>query len=82
MERYSVYMLRCSDRSYYIGVTNDVERRLHEHCGGMDKHCYTKKRLPVELVYNASFHDINNAISWGKTHQALEQGEEGCLDTE
>jgi Predicted endonuclease containing a URI domain len=28
---YSVYVLECSDGSYYTGVTNDLERRLWEH---------------------------------------------------
>jgi putative endonuclease len=31
---YSVYILECSDGSYYTGVTNDLERRLWEHNTG------------------------------------------------
>ena len=38
---YSVYILECSDGSYYIGVTNDLERRLWEHDTGFDIGCYT-----------------------------------------
>jgi predicted GIY-YIG superfamily endonuclease len=28
---YYVYILLCSDQSYYTGITNDTERRLYEH---------------------------------------------------
>ncbi|MFC5285195.1 GIY-YIG nuclease family protein [Pedobacter alpinus] len=31
MKYYYVYILKCSDDSYYTGVTNDIERRLQEH---------------------------------------------------
>ena len=61
-----VYMLRCCDESYYIGVTNNLEMRLHEHISGFDEGCYTYKRLPVELVYSAFFTDIIDAITWEK----------------
>lgn len=43
-------MLKCSDSSYYIGHTDDLEKRVAEHnaakCAG-----YTSTRLPVTLVY-------------------------------
>ena len=48
---YSVYILRCADDSYYVGLTNNIADRLrrhHEGCG-----CgYTAKHLPVVLVYS------------------------------
>ncbi|MBU4444120.1 GIY-YIG nuclease family protein [bacterium] len=30
-----VYILKCSDGSYYTGVTNDPERRRYEHQSGL-----------------------------------------------
>ena len=46
-----VYLLRCSDGSYYAGHTDNVEKRIGEHmtgaCGG-----YTATRLPVEPVWS------------------------------
>jgi putative endonuclease len=36
MKKYFVYILRCSDNSYYTGFTNDIDRRLIEHQEGMD----------------------------------------------
>ena len=63
---YYVYIVQCSDGSYYTGVTNDLERRLWEHETGYNESCYSFKRRPVELKYSEHFHDINNAIAWEK----------------
>ena len=46
-----VYILRCSDGTYYTGYTTDIPRRVNEHQhrrGGR----YTRARAPVELVYS------------------------------
>jgi putative endonuclease len=48
--RYYVYILRCTDGSYYTGWTTDVARRLREHNAGRGAR-YTRQRGPVELVY-------------------------------
>lgn len=45
-----VYMLRCADGSYYVGVASDVVHRLHQHNAGQAV-AHTKERRPVELVY-------------------------------
>ena len=66
MNEYFVYILRCSDDSLYAGVTNDYLHRLWQHREGIDPHCYTYKRRPVELAYVGIFGDINEAISWEK----------------
>ena len=50
-----VYMLRCSDDSYYIGHTDDIEKRISEHIAGTYPCCYTKSRLPVEAVFIQGF---------------------------
>ena len=49
-----VYMLRCSDGSYYAGHTNDLEHRLAAHERGAIED-YTPSRLPVELVFSDQF---------------------------
>ena len=46
-----VYILRCSDDSYYTGHTDDLEARIAEHQTEAFPD-YTKKRLPVELVFS------------------------------
>ncbi|MBI1812873.1 GIY-YIG nuclease family protein [Candidatus Peregrinibacteria bacterium] len=66
MYDYYVYMLRCSDGSYYTGITNSVERRLWQHQNGINPDCYTFSRRPVELVYSAWFTNVFEAIHWEK----------------
>ncbi|MFK5957374.1 MAG: GIY-YIG nuclease family protein [Lutibacter sp.] len=62
MKQYYVYIIKCSDSSYYTGVTNSIERRLYEHNLGRDKRAYTFSKRPVELVWFEIFSDINEAI--------------------
>ena len=47
-----VYVLRCADRTYYTGVTNDLAKRLAAHRAGTASK-YTRARLPVRLVITA-----------------------------
>ena len=51
MKKYSVYILLCTDNSYYTGITNDIDVRLREHQEGYDPKSYTFFRRPVELVF-------------------------------
>jgi len=41
-----VYMLLCTDGSYYTGVTNDADKRVGDHNQGIDPHCYTLRAGP------------------------------------
>jgi putative endonuclease len=56
-----VYILKCSDNSYYVDCTNDLIRRMNEHIMGIFKG-YTSTRLPIELVYSQSFDNMNDAM--------------------
>ena len=51
---YHVYILRCSDGSYYIGHTDSLEARLAAH---QSRHIkgYTHTRRPVTLVFTQEF---------------------------
>lgn len=60
--QYFVYILKCSDDSYYTGVTNDVHRREQEHNEGSDTKSYTYPRRPVVLIWHESFSNVNSAI--------------------
>lgn len=66
LKEYCVYMLRCSDNTYYTGVTNDIERRFNEHIFGYDANSYTFKRRPLTIVFTQSFKDIEQAIAFEK----------------
>lgn len=63
---YYVYIVECSDKSYYTGVTNDLERRIREHNNDETASSYTSKRRPVLLKYFQHFQDIKQAIAFEK----------------
>lgn len=48
---YRVYILECSDGSYYTGSTADVDKRLWQHRQGALRTAYTYTRRPVKLVW-------------------------------
>ena len=58
---YYVYLLRCSDGSYYVGHTNDPEQRLAAHERGAIEG-YTLSRRPVELVFSDQFSPGQEAL--------------------
>jgi putative endonuclease len=55
-----VYLLECSDGSYYTGITKDLNDRLERHSTGRGAK-YTKARLPVKLVYTMSVRNESEA---------------------
>jgi putative endonuclease len=48
---YRVYILLCSDGSYYTGSAADVEKRVWQHQEGDSKEAYTYTRRPVKLLW-------------------------------
>jgi putative endonuclease len=60
--RYSVYIVQCSDGTYYTGIAVDVEKRLKEHNGSQKGARYTKARRPVTLVYTEELRDRSSAL--------------------
>ena len=61
MKKSWVYILRCSDGTYYTGCTSDLENRISQHKEGLYDG-YTSKRLPVDLIWKTEFKSISNAI--------------------
>ena len=58
-----VYILRCSDGSYYVGTArSSLEARVAEHNAGTFGG-YTARRRPVTLVYHEEFGRITDAIA-------------------
>lgn len=49
-EKWTLYILKCSDLSLYTGITNDIKRRFKMHSEGKAAR-YTRTRRPVEVVY-------------------------------
>ena len=56
------YILRCSDGSYYVGHSEDLEARIGAHQSGLIPG-YTQKRLPVHLVWSQDFHGRDEAVA-------------------
>lgn len=76
------YLLLCADDSFYVGHTDDIDRRLREHEAGGS--CgYTTPRRPVRLVWSESFASRNEAKAreaqikrWSRAKkQALARGD-------
>ncbi|GET44745.1 GIY-YIG nuclease family protein [Capnocytophaga felis] len=74
-----VYILLCSDKTFYTGVTSNLGERLKEHQSGKYPNSYTASRLPVELVYYATFTDINQAIEFEKKIKKWSQKKKQAL---
>ncbi len=59
---YIVYILLCSDGSYYTGSTADIQRRLFEHQEGLSPTAYTFQRRPVQLVWTEEVPTLDEAL--------------------
>ncbi|WP_324721894.1 GIY-YIG nuclease family protein [Salinimicrobium sp. HB62] len=62
MKFYYVYILKCSEKSFYTGFTSNLEKRIMEHNRGYDVNAFTFKRRPVVLKWFEQFTDPNQAI--------------------
>ena len=83
-----VYMLRCSDDSYYIGSANDLSHRIAQHNAGTFPG-YTFSRRPVVVVWSEYFDRITDGIAaerqlkgWNRAKkEALIKGDWSTLTT-
>ena len=58
---WTVYVLLCEDVSYYIGVTNNLERRFKEHIASKGAK-YTRSHKPVKIAYQETFSTKSEAL--------------------
>jgi len=56
-----VYILECADKSYYVGCTNALEKRIKQHNDSKWGAHYTKIRRPVNLKYSEEFSFLKEA---------------------
>ncbi|MDV7187655.1 GIY-YIG nuclease family protein [Lutibacter sp. TH_r2] len=68
MKKGFVYILECSDGSYYTGSTIDLELRFIQHQEGKGAN-HTRKRLPVKLMFFEEFTSIEEAFKREKQVQ-------------
>jgi putative endonuclease len=59
--KWFLYILQCSDGTYYTGVTTDMRRRLHEHNNSNRGAKYTRTRRPVKLIYFSEHENRSSA---------------------
>lgn len=59
---FHAYMLRCSDGSYYVGHTDDLNARIGAHQSGLLPG-YTQNRRPVALVWHPDFPERDQAFA-------------------
>ena len=53
-----IYILRCSDGSYYTGLTDDLKHRVETHRQGRGSE-YTRSKRPIQLIY---FEERQNTV--------------------
>ena len=61
MNPFFLYILRCRDASYYVGHTDDLEKRVQEHDNGTFEG-YTSTRRPVQVVFVCEFSTREEAL--------------------
>ena len=82
VKKWSLYILKCSDGSFYTGITNNLDRRLKMHQAGKASR-YTRTRGPVEMLYSETCGNRSRALirecevkEWPRTKkEALVSGE-------
>jgi len=73
-----VYILRCSDGSYYVGSTRNLAARLHQHRMGNGSQ-YTSRRLPVQLLWSYEFELVTDAFAAEKKIQGWSRAKREAL---
>jgi len=61
---YAIYILKCSDGTYYTGLTKELEARLREHELGAHRDSYTFSRRPLKLVWSIVTNSYKEAFQW------------------
>lgn len=61
---YAIYILKCSDSTYYTGLTKDLDYRIWEHQTGANPESYTFGRRPIKLVWSVVTESYQEAFQW------------------
>jgi putative endonuclease len=60
-KKWSLYILKCRDRTLYTGITVDLARRLEKHRKGTASK-YTRSRLPIRMVHHETCRGRSDAL--------------------
>jgi putative endonuclease len=73
-----MYILECADGTYYVGSTLRLQARLWQHENGLGAN-YTRKRLPVKLVYTEEYPQVFDAFMREKQVQGWSHAKKKAL---
>ena len=76
---FHVYILRCADDTLYVGCTNDLNKRLHQHNHAKAGAHYTKIRRPVILQHSERFRTLGKARAREAEIKRMTRGEKLLL---
>lgn len=79
MKTFYVYILECSDKTYYTGITSNLTKRFESHQAGAYKGSYTSSRRPVKLAFYCEFTNPNMAIETEKQIKKWSQSKKKAL---
>ena len=73
-----MYLLECSDGTYYTGSTKYLDLRIEQHQSG-EGAIYTAKRLPIKLTYYEEYDRIDDAFYREKQVQGWSRKKKDAL---
>jgi putative endonuclease len=77
---YLVYIVKCSDNTFYTGIARDLEKRLREHNGEIKGGAiYTRSRRPIVLKYSEKFSNRSDALKREYEIKQMERSEKEKL---
>jgi len=65
MQKFYIYILLCADNCFYVGQTDNLEKRIQEHNTSF-YNGYTSTKLPVRLVFHQVFPTRSLALEFEK----------------
>jgi putative endonuclease len=74
-----MYMLRCSDDSFYVGHTDNINLRIAQHEQGSIPSCHTYWRRPVELVFVQDFGTREEALAMERRVKGWSRAKKAAL---
>lgn len=79
--KFYVYIVKCQDKTYYTGYTNDLEKRIKEHNDNKRGARYTRYKRPVKVVWEKEYRYYKRAFLEEKRIKALtRQQKEELID--
>jgi len=82
MKTYYVYIMASQSRTLYVGVTNNLERRVHEHKQKLDVDSFTSRYNITKLVWYAETNEVIEAIAKEKEIKGWLRGKKKALIVE